>query len=174
MIGGHRTHPGWHSWFSGRSERGSLVFWFEGRLSITWRRMSSVELVGEGGVMHTLFRKVPSMGSWTFQFNLYMPPRKARHLHSIFSKAVRTPPQCSQPHRLFPAAERPVPAPCRNSTDTIEGGGMDRVFMASGRSPRKVCFQPLRKQRAKQTCRLSHIVVNLSTCFTSREGLWSG
>lgn len=130
--------------------------------------------VGEWGVMHTLFQKVPSMGSWTFQFNLYMPPRKARHLHSIFSKAVRTPPQYSQPHRLFPAAERPVPAPCRNSTDTIEGGGMDRAFTAFGRSPRKVCFQPLRRQRAKQTCRLSHIVVNLSTCFTSREGLWSG
>ena len=26
--------------------------------------------VGEWGVMHTLFQKVPSMGSWTFQFNL--------------------------------------------------------------------------------------------------------
>lgn len=102
----HGTHSGWNSWFSGRRERGNLAFWFEGRLSITWREMSSVELVWVRGVMHTLFWKVPSMGSWTFQFKLYTPPRKSRHLHPIFSKAVRTPPQYSQPHRLCSQLQR--------------------------------------------------------------------
>lgn len=136
LIRGHGTHPGWHNWFSGRRKRGNLVFLFEGRLSITWRKMSLVELVWVRGVMHTLFWKFPSVGSWTFQFKLYTPPRNSRHLHSIFSKAVRTPSQYSQPatQALFPAAERPIPAPCHNTTDMIEVGGMGHPFMVSCRS----------------------------------------
>ena len=77
---------------------------------------------------------------------------------------------------LSPAAERPVPAPCRNSIDTVEGGGwithLRHPADPQGRSVSN--HRGSKKQNRPVGSATCLIAVSLSTCFTSREGLWSG
>lgn len=105
------------------------------------------------------------MGSWTFQFNLDVLPSKSRHLCPLFSAAGRgTHPQgCQVTQALFQAAEMSFPALSCKSVDTADRGCPP--FKVSWGSPRQVCFQPLRQQQAKQSCRLRH----MPHCFQSEH-----